>query len=66
MEADQSYYLPSDLLLKVDSMSMAHGLEVRVPFLSKEVMDFANKLPLNALTGRFGNEKKRFLKKRDS
>ncbi len=63
LEADQSYYLPSDLLFKVDTMSMAHGLEVRVPFLDKRVMNFANSLPQEYLVGHFINKRKDFLRK---
>jgi asparagine synthase (glutamine-hydrolysing) len=33
------------MLKKVDLMSMRHSLEVRVPFLDKEVVKFANSLP---------------------
>jgi asparagine synthase (glutamine-hydrolysing) len=32
LEADMQLVLPNDMLRKVDLMSMAHGLEVRVPF----------------------------------
>jgi len=32
-------WLPDDLLLKVDKMSMAHSLEVRVPYLDHELLD---------------------------
>jgi len=39
--ADVAEYLPNDILAKVDRMSMAHGLEVRAPFLQPEVADFA-------------------------
>jgi asparagine synthase (glutamine-hydrolysing) len=42
--ADQTHYLPSDMLFKVDAMSMAHGLEIRVPFLDRRIMDFAARL----------------------
>jgi len=37
--------LPNDMLYKVDLMSMAHGLEVRVPFLDHRLVEFVNKLP---------------------
>ncbi|MDA7804211.1 asparagine synthase (glutamine-hydrolyzing) [Crocinitomix sp.] len=45
--ADQSLVLPNDMLKKVDLMSMAHGLEVRTPFLDVKVVEFANQLPMN-------------------
>lgn len=38
-------YLPGDLLLKVDRASMAHGLEVRSPFLDVELVEWAASLP---------------------
>jgi asparagine synthase (glutamine-hydrolysing) len=38
-------YLPEDLLVKVDRMSMAHGLEARSPFLDAELTEFAGRLP---------------------
>ena len=45
LHADTSFYLPNDMLVKVDRMSMAHGLEVRVPFLDVEMVRFAADLP---------------------
>jgi asparagine synthase (glutamine-hydrolysing) len=38
-------YLLDDLLPKVDRMAMAHGLEVRSPFLDSELAEFAARLP---------------------
>jgi asparagine synthase (glutamine-hydrolysing) len=43
--ADVNFVLPNDMLFKVDSMSMASGLEVRTPFLDYEVVQFAFSLP---------------------
>jgi len=42
---DTKLYLPDDGLCKVDRMSMAHSLEVRVPFLDHEVVEFAASIP---------------------
>ena len=38
-------YLLDDLLPKVDRMSMAHGLEVRAPFLDRKLLEYSLKLP---------------------
>ena len=38
-------YLVDDLLPKVDRMSMAHGLEVRAPFLDHDLAEWALRLP---------------------
>ena len=43
--ADVNGYLPNDLLVKMDRMSMAHSLEARSPFLDHELMEFVAKLP---------------------
>jgi asparagine synthase (glutamine-hydrolysing) len=42
---DTATYLPGDLLLKVDRMSMAHALEVRSPLLDHHVHEYAASLP---------------------
>lgn len=44
--ADLAIGLPGDMLFKVDTASMFHGLEVRVPLLSVEVVNFAAALPI--------------------
>ncbi len=43
---DIHFWLIGDILLKADKMSMANSLEVRVPFLDKEVFEVARKIPL--------------------
>lgn len=42
---DISTYLPGDLLVKADRMTMAHSLEGRSPFLDHELMGWAARLP---------------------
>ena len=36
--------LPDELLMFADKLSMAHGLEVRVPYLDKTIVEFAERL----------------------
>lgn len=45
LSTDITMLLPSDMLRKVDLMSMASSLEVRVPFLDHRIVEFANYLP---------------------
>lgn len=40
-------WLRGDILVKADKMTMAHSLELRVPFLDKEVFNVAHKLQTN-------------------
>ena len=41
---DINTWLPGDILVKADRMTMAHSLELRVPFLDREVMAVAARL----------------------
>jgi len=42
---DLNLWLPGDILLKADKMSMAHSLELRVPYLDKKIMEMASGIP---------------------
>ena len=42
---DMHFWLPNDILLKADKMSMANSLELRVPILDKEVFKLASTIP---------------------
>ena len=67
LHADTVFYLPNDMLVKVDRMSMANGLEVRVPFLDPEMVTFCAALPGEFKLGR-GRIRKHILREslRDS
>ncbi len=41
MYLDMNFWLPYDILLKADKMTMASSLELRVPFLDKEVFEYS-------------------------
>jgi len=45
VDATVNFALPGDYLRKVDCMSSAHGLEVRVPFLGSQVLNCAEQIP---------------------
>ncbi|MBT3996629.1 MAG: asparagine synthase (glutamine-hydrolyzing) [Chloroflexi bacterium] len=54
---DSTTYLPGDLMVKADRMSMAHGLEVRSPFLDHHLIDFASTIPGEySISGRSGKQ----------
>ena len=42
---DMHLWLPEDILLKADKMTMAHSLELRVPFMDVTMMNIASKIP---------------------
>jgi asparagine synthase (glutamine-hydrolysing) len=42
---DLAMYLPDDLLTLTDRISMAHSLEVRVPYLDHELLEFVARMP---------------------
>jgi asparagine synthase (glutamine-hydrolysing) len=44
---DTKTWLPDDLLIKADRMTMANSIELRVPYLDHKVLEFAASLPAN-------------------
>ena len=50
---DHAEYLPGAVLAKVDRMSMLNSLEVRTPFLEKNIKNFAAKIPQEHLLTQF-------------
>lgn len=58
---DIKTYMPEDILVKVDRMSMAHSLEVRSPILDHRLMEFAAAIPSDCKLN--GRESKYIFKK---
>jgi asparagine synthase (glutamine-hydrolysing) len=55
--ADQTYHLPTGLLMKTDAMSMANGVEIRVPFLDRRIMEFSGHCNLDLVVPPRGSTK---------
>ena len=49
MYLDMHLWLPNDILLKADKMTMAHSLELRVPYLDRKVWDYAKTMTSDLL-----------------
>jgi asparagine synthase (glutamine-hydrolysing) len=58
---DMSFYLPENILVKLDLMGMAPSLEARVPYLDNEMIDLALRIP-SRLKWK-GRERKHILKR---
>jgi asparagine synthase (glutamine-hydrolysing) len=61
MYLDMKNYLCDDILVKVDRAAMSCGLETRVPFLNKDVVEYAWQLPLDY---KYQNGNKKFILKK--
>ncbi|HSL83604.1 MAG TPA: asparagine synthase C-terminal domain-containing protein, partial [Thermoanaerobaculia bacterium] len=51
LRLDTTTWLPDDLLVKADKMTMAHSQELRVPFLDHRLVELAASLPLDLKVG---------------
>jgi asparagine synthase (glutamine-hydrolysing) len=47
MHADRCLYLPDDILVKVDRMSMRNSLEMRAPYLYPEILKLSENIPVS-------------------
>jgi len=54
---DTRFYLPNDMLVKVDRMTMAHGLEAREPFLDYRLVEFLAAVPPRLKLKHFRHQK---------
>ena len=54
---DTRLYLPADMLVKIDRMTMAHGLEAREPYLDYRLVEFAARVPVRFKLRRFTQKK---------
>ena len=61
VEADKEMKMTNEFLLVDDAVSMAHGLEVRVPFLDNELTSLSQQLPMNY---KFHNNEGKFILKK--
>ncbi|MBQ9742529.1 MAG: asparagine synthase (glutamine-hydrolyzing) [Ruminococcus sp.] len=53
---DINMWLAGDVLQRADRMSMAHSLELRLPYLDKKVMEAASKIPENLKVNKNGTK----------
>lgn len=56
LNIDIKNFLPEDLLMKIDKMTMAHSLEARVPYLDLETVNFVQKIPSQYKISIFNNK----------
>lgn len=54
---DTRLYLPADMLVKIDRMTMAHGLEAREPYLDYRVVELSARMPVSLKLRRWHQKK---------
>ncbi len=65
MYLDSKTYLPGDILVKVDRMSMAHSIEARAPLLDHRLIEFAQTIPASLKLARLkGRWESKYILKR--
>lgn len=64
MRLDLAYWLPDDVLAKADRASMRASLEMRTPYLSRQLAEFAATIPADVHAGRRGKRLLRALAER--
>lgn len=55
--SDLLYWLPENLMMKVDKTTMAYGLEARAPFLDLDLFGYLSRLPTAVRLGTVGRKK---------
>lgn len=53
---DMHQWMPKDILLKADKLSMANSIELRVPLLDRKVMEVAEKVPAKYLLNQYNTK----------
>jgi asparagine synthase (glutamine-hydrolysing) len=61
--ADIGVWLPDNLLLKLDKMTMAHGVEARVPYLDSQMVMYSTSLPTHLKLKSLWSREKYILRK---